>query len=211
MLAHPRYTYARSQALKLFQSIPANLLRFPLNVKAIIKTIDCCKISSYKAFACKFGVSIEDVVALCSSKSGCTHYELSSKKYLVLYNNSCADYNVDGRQLWTLAHELAHIVLKHLLLEPEASAAENSFGVKANPVVESEADYFASQILAPYALFGPLNITSAFDVELMFGLSAQASMNQYRSYQKWKDRHIKNSIDNDLVRLFTPFISDAHF
>lgn len=211
MFTRPRYTYAQYQALKLFQSIPADLLRFPLDVKSVIKTIDCCKISSYKAFACRFGISVEDVIALCSSKSGCTHYEISSKKYLVLYNDSCADYNVDGRQLWTLAHELAHIVLKHLLLKPESSAAENSFGVKVNPVVESEADYFASQILAPYALFGPLNITSSIDVEYMFGLSTLASSNQYRSYRKWKERHIKTSIDNDLVKLFALFVNEAHF
>lgn len=211
MLTRPRYTHAQFQALKLFQSIPASLLRFPLDVKSIIKATDNCKISSYKAFASKFSVTIDDVIALCSSKTGCTHYESNSGKYLILYNDSFADYNVDGRQLWTLAHELAHVILKHLLMETETSAAENSFYTKIDPVAEAEADYFASQILAPYSLFGPLNITSSIDVQYMFGLSSSASINQFSKYLRWKENHVKTSYENDLIKLFSPFTDKARF
>lgn len=211
MLARPRYTHIQYKVLALLQSLPAELLSFPLDVKSIIKTIDNCNISSYESFSQKFGVTIEDVIIMCDSKTGCTHYDINRDKYLILYNSSFANYNVDGRQRWTLAHELAHVVLQHLLIETEESVAENSFGVVCNPVIETEADYFSAQILAPFPLFESLNITSPIDVEYMFGLSSTASMNQFSKYLKWKRGHIKTSFENDLIKLFSNFTNVYHF
>lgn len=208
MLTNPRYTHVQFQVLRLFQTIPGELMKFPLNINAIIKTIYNCRAVSYETFAKDFNKSINDVIALCSSVSGCTHYERKTGRYLILYNSSVEHYNVAGRRLWTLGHELGHVVLAHPLIVQGQPLSENTFSIKHNPIVEAEADYFASQILAPLPLFKPLNINSPIDVEHTFGLSAQASLNQFSKYLKWENGHVKKSYENDLLKLFKPFMQD---
>lgn len=207
MLSRPRYTYIQHEVLKLFRSLPVELLQFPFDAKSAIKTLDKCKVSSYECFARQFSITVDDVMTICDSRTGCTHYQQPTGKYLVLYNNSCSNYNVDGRQLWTLAHELGHIVLKHLTIESVASAvAENSFCATSDPIIEAEADYFAATVLAPFPILRLLNVKDALDVQYHFGLSTQASDNRWEQYVKWEKSHIKKAFENDLLRLFSPIL-----
>ena len=88
-------------------------ITFPLNIQEVIKLIPNCRYMSYQKFAKINNCSINDVIQMCESKSGCTHYDISQDRYLILCNQSTQDNNNSGRQLWTCTHEIGHILCKH--------------------------------------------------------------------------------------------------
>ena len=88
-------------------------LSFPINVYEIIEYLPNCKYMSYQDFAKINNCSINDVIQLCESKSGCTHYDIINNRYLILSNQSLNDNNNIGRQRWTCGHEIGHTVCEH--------------------------------------------------------------------------------------------------
>lgn len=158
---------------------------------------------TYTNFAELNHCSLQDVFLICQSKSGCTNYDIETDRYLVLFNSSTDNYNVSGRIRWTLAHELGHIVLKHLQYIAEPSIAEHNINNLSNPELEAEADYFAALLLSPMPLYEQLGIKSESDVHDVFGLSYEASDVRWREYVKWKRSHRKTAWENDMKRLYT--------
>ena len=82
---------------------------------------------TYNKFAELNQCPLQEVLALCESESGCTHYDVGKNRYLVLFNSSTQNHNVLGRIRWTLAHELGHVTLNHLPYIAEPHIAENNF------------------------------------------------------------------------------------
>lgn len=189
-----RYTYINNLVLNIYSSLPS--IQFPLDVKAIVEYIPNCKYMSYQQFAEVNGCSVEDVIQLCESKSGCTHYNATRKQYLILCNQSVADNNA-GRQLWTCAHEIGHVVCEH-----HAITAEGRLPQINAPEYEAEADYFAATLLAPFPLFKFLKINSASDVKKTFGLSNEASTYCFEKYNKWQASHFKKPWENDIFHTY---------
>lgn len=138
---------------------------------------------------------------LCESKSGCTHYDVTNDKYLVLFNSFTTNNNVIGRIRWTLGHELGHVKLSHLPYLAEPQIAENNFNNLSHPDLEDEADYFAALLLCPMPLYEQLHIQSASDIQKTFGLSCEASDVRWREYIKWKRNHRKTAWENDMRKL----------
>lgn len=194
-----RYVFIKKQILNLLKLLPPEILSFPLNPKEIIKYIEDCNISSYSSFAKHYHVTIDDVILMCRSKSGCTHF--NNCKYLIMYNDTTENNNVLGRQHWTIAHELGHIRLNHITQLTEKQLDKNLLNL-----FEKEADFFAAALLSPLPLFRYLNIESSSDVKSMFGLSMQASVNRFDQYLKWNKSHAKTSFDNDIVKVFKHLI-----
>lgn len=195
-----RYAFINRQILKIYSALPS--IKFPLDIQSIIDMIPNCKYMSYQQFAKINNCSIQDVIDICESESGCTHYDLAVNKYLMLCNHSTAHNNNTGRQLWTTSHELGHIVCNHHSLLAYDKLAENNINKNANPQYEAEADYFAATLLAPFPLFQVLKICSAADVRKTFGLSLEASVYCYEKYLKWKRSHRKTAWENDILNIY---------
>ena len=100
-------------------------ITFPLDVQEVIKLIPNCRYMSYQKFAKINNCSINDVIQMCESKSGCTHYDISQDRYLILCNQSTQDNNNFGRQLWTCSHEIGHILCKHHSTSAYSKLSEN--------------------------------------------------------------------------------------
>ena len=172
---------------------------FPLDLYKVVKALKNYKVKSmtYQQMAKLHNCTIEYIECICQSQSGCTQYQKSTDRYLILWNN---DENiVSGRKRWTQAHEIGHIVLKHLPLANESAIAENSFGISC-PNLESEADIFAAELLAPLPLFDMFNIKSPEDIKHTFGLSNEASNNRWNDYKKWKSLRRKTYWENDMKK-----------
>lgn len=195
-----RYTYVNNQVLNIYSMMPT--IKFPLDVKEVIHYIPNCRYMSYQQFAKINQCSIDDIVQICESKSGCTHYDIMNDRYLILCNQSTADNNNIGRQRWTCGHEIGHVVCNHHTISAYEKLSENSLLQTTNPEYESEADYFAATLLAPFPLFKLLNIKSAIDIQNTFGLSAEASLYRYKQYLKWLNTRVKTSWENDMMRLY---------
>ena len=190
-----RYAYICNQILQIYRSLDG--LSFPLDPRKPFQLMNNCKLMTYKTFSEINHCSLQEIFLLCESQSGCTHYDVSNDRYLVLFNSSTANNNVIGRIRWTLAHELGHVVLNHL-----PYIAEHNFNNLSNPELEAEADYFAAAFLCPMPLFNQLHIQSASDIQNTFGLSYEASEVRWKEYIKWKRNHRKTAWENDLKRIY---------
>lgn len=195
-----RYAYICNQVLQLYKTLP--IIKFPIDPRMFFKQIQNCKIMTYHTLAKINQCDIKEIIILCESDSGCTHYDVAKNRYLVLYNNSTENNNVVGRIRWTLAHELGHVLLNHLPYIAEPHIAENNFNNLSNPELEAEADHFAALLLCPMPLYELLNINSASDIQNVFGLSYEASEVRWRDYIRWKRNHRKTAWENDMKRLF---------
>lgn len=195
-----RYAYINNQVLKVYCTIPK--IEFPLDVKEIVKFLPNCKYMSYQQFAYLNRCSIDDVVQICESKSGATHYDVSSGRYLILCNQSTDENNNIGRQRWTCSHEIGHILCNHHVISAYDKLSEDGLLQNSNPEYEAEADYFAATLLSPFPLFKPLGIKSVTDVQNIFGLSSTAAIYRYKQYLKWKNDHRKTSWENDMVHIY---------
>lgn len=195
-----RYVYINNLVLRIYKMLPK--IQFPLDIKSIISYFPNCRYMSYQEFAKINGCTTGDVIQLCESKSGCTHYDIMQNRYLILCNQSTQDNNNIGRQRWTCGHEIGHVVCNHHALSAYEKLSENSLLQINNAEYEAEADYFAATILAPFPLFKILNIRSAIDIQNIFGLSAEASLYRYKQYIKWIDTRIKTSWENDMIKIY---------
>lgn len=195
-----KYTYINNQVLNIYSIMPT--IKFPLDVQEVIRYIPNCRYMSYQQFAKINQCSIDDIVQICESKSGCTHYDIMNDRYLILCNQSTADNNNIGRQRWTCGHEIGHVICNHHTISAYEKLSENSLLQTTNTEYESEADYFAATLLAPFPLFKLLNIKSAIDIQNTFGLSVEASLYRYKQYLKWLNIKVKTSWENDMIRLY---------
>ena len=195
-----RYAYINNLVLNIYRSLFS--IAFPFDIKSVIKLIPNCRYMSYQDFAKINGCSIDDVIQICESKSGCTHYDLTQNRYLILCNQSTCDNNNIGRQRWTCGHEIGHIVCKHHAISAYEKLSENSLLHIDNNEYEMEADYFAATILAPFPLFKLFSINSPLDVQNTFGLSTEASMYRYNQYIRWLKSRRKTAWENDIVKVY---------
>ena len=195
-----RHQYIYNQVLQLYKTLDS--IVFPIDIDAIFKSIPDCRTLTYQEFARINTCTIDDVFVLCESKTGCTHYDITNNRYLILWNANSADNNVLGRMRWTKAHEIGHVILKHLPYIATQKLAENGFSNLTTPELEKEADMFAATFLSPIPLFDTLNIGSPSDVQTTFGLSMEASLNRWTAYCNWKESHRRFAWENDIRRLY---------
>ena len=77
-----------------------------------------------------------------------------------------------GRKRFTIAHEFGHIFLGHEMIN--GHHGRRMFDI-SKPQVETEADIFASRLLAPACVLWGLGIGSAKDIESVCGISTTAA------------------------------------
>ena len=193
-----RKIYINNLVLKLYSQLPR--IKYPLDLNEVLSLIPNCKLMSYQKFADINRCSVNDVITLCQSKSGCTHYDVETNRYLILVN--LAETSNYGRRRWTIAHEIGHIVCGHHILSAVDKIAENSFAQINNQDYEIEADYFAVTLLSPLPLFKAFEIQSARDIQNTFGLSAEASDIRLKEYKIWLRNHRKTAWENDIANMY---------
>ncbi len=194
-----RYPYIRNEVLKIYKT--AEKISFPIDPILFFKQICNCRIMTYQDIARLNRCSVQDIILLCESSSGCTHYSVEHDRYLTLYNDSPSGNNVPGRIRWTKGHEFGHVTLKHLPYIAASQIAEHNFNNVYEPELEQEADYFAAMFLSPYPVWEALGVTSTLDIQTVFGLSEEASKNRMMQYIKWKRTRIKTAWENDMKRV----------
>lgn len=192
-----RKIHINNLVLKLYSQLPQ--IKFPLQLDEVLLLMPNCKYMSYQKFAQINNCSVNDVIALCQSKSGCTHYDIESNRYLLLIN--LAETSNYGRRRWTMAHEIGHIQCNHHLISTLDKIAENDFVQIHDQDFEIEADYFAATLLAPFPLFKVLNIKTIQDIQAVFGLSLEAATIRLKEYNLWLKSHRKTAWENDIVNV----------
>lgn len=122
-----------------------------------------------------------DVRILSSNEIGKCIYDYEENKWYLIYDDECTS----GRRRFTIAHELGHIFLGHELIYSEY---ERTFSThKTQP--ESEADMFASRLLAPACVLWALDVRSAEEIASLCDISQAASQIRAKRMQELYKRN----------------------
>lgn len=185
-----RHHYINRQVMNAYKYY--NIKSFPINAIEIAHRTPRCICLSYQEFAKLQNAKVSDVETMGSSETGFTLYKPDTNRYLIFYNTAVCQ----GRQNWTVAHELGHIYLRHLVDKSLSNKSLEKF-------YETEADLFARTLLAPFPLFQTLKINSVDDLRNKCGLSHEAALNTYLQYNDWKCSHIKTAFDADIKNIYS--------
>ena len=194
-----RKEFVNQRVLEIYRRMP--VIRFPVRLKDVIAQIDNCRFMSYQELADITGTTIDDIIQICESESGCTHYDPGKDRYLILCNQSI-HCNSIRRQRWTCGHEIGHVMCRHNPTELVSLISENNVPGHIDTDIEHEADYFAATLLAPLPYFEPLGVKSSEDIMNIFGLSSESAKYRLEEYQRWRRYHRKTAWENDMLKQF---------
>lgn len=178
---------AEQYVFSFYESLPKGIRQFPLNIRKAILTLGNCTVYSYQEVVEQNNISIDEVIIFCGSDTGCTVKQ--DDNYIIMFNDTPDIF--EERKAFTLAHELAHILLGHL------NGVRDDF----NEQFEREANYFAACLLCPMPVLSRLEPMSPVSVRRVFGLSNEATEIALKNHETY-DRTDNIQWHNDMLHLF---------
>ncbi len=202
----PRYTYARQRAYRLLCELEIERLPVdPWKVATSLPNVHVCKWTDLRD-------NCNDDDPLFIDKEGAdakTQHLRGEADYLVVYDDRVENYQ---RVRWTIAHEIGHIVLGHLVSFEATALCRGSLTEKDYKVLEREADTFAVNLLAPMTIINRLpSIQTKADIMKLCNLSGEASdncMEELRLLKSGKKLTFPIKEEDVLHRLFFRFINE---
>ena len=129
-----------------------------------------------------------------------------TNEYLIVYDNE----NFSRERIrWTIAHEIGHIVLGHLVYYEETALNRGGLTNKEYGVLEVEAHWFAESLLAPNFLLHVFSIKDNQEISFLCDISKESS-------EKCSE-HLESFYSNDydtelkLLRNFYDFFYENRF
>ena len=169
---------------------------FPINIFELMNRHDDLIVMSYQDFSKRFGLSMSEVIEMCCSDEGCISYEPRIKKYIILFNDDVSKSL--ARVRFTLCHEYGHYILKHAKITDRFLLSRYSITDEEDDILETEANIFARELLAPTFLVNLIEPLNAHFISNYFFISEQAS--------EYIINHIHNCRNNGWNNILsTPF------
>ena len=150
LLNYKRYQNVRDLSWKIL--IQENITELPINVIAICR---------------QMGIAVKNDDSL-TENDGAT--AIVNGEPIILTKNEISI----PRKRFTVAHEIGHIMLKHV---GQYELINREPGSNDNPI-EREANMFAARLLAPACVLWGCNVKTAAEIEKLCGISKQAA--EYR-------------------------------
>lgn len=127
-----------------------------------------------------------ELYELCVTFSNDSFNDINNK--IIVYN----EHNTNGRIAFSLMHELGHFILEHI-----GESKQN----------EIEANYFASNILAPRMAIYYAGCVNANDVHRIFKLTYEASEYAFNDFRRWRRNMVthKNSFSAFDMEMYNHF------
>lgn len=194
----PRFDYCVEKACELLLS--SSISTLPINPYKLISD-NHWGLTTYSKLASDLSTeektySVFDLVQACGSSDGFTVF--SNNNYCIAYNDTVKTKN---RINFTLCHEIGHIVLSHF---KSYSYSENcNLDEKRYKILETEANYFASNLLAPKVIIELCDIKSPQILKAATGLSVAASKTHLKLL---KEQRFINNYDKQLCEKFKTYI-----
>lgn len=165
-MSYSDYKNARDAAWEFL--IQSRIKKLPVDMGKI------CAAHGFELYSYTTGIGVIKALGYesqCGKSDGFS--VLKNGTYYIFYSEKC----VPGRQRFSIAHEIGHIVLGHLrdgrctILNREPSPPDNP--------VETQANQFAARLLAPACVLNALNATAPEEISVLCGISKQAA--QFRA------------------------------
>ena len=191
----PRFYLAHATAIQALLKLGVNALPFD-PIKAI-RAIGCNEFT-YQEIVQMFRVPIRNIVVGAESKDGCVFPMNGS--YAILYNT---EGNTETRIRWTLAHELAHILLGHLT---DFTSEQLAFDKREDhDVLDQEADACAAELLAPSPILYRLGFYDAATIRSACNLSWKASKYREHFFLRIAQTYRQYFLSEDDIKLLWQF------
>lgn len=164
-----RYSYEESRDTAWRILIKYQVSSLPIKISEI------CKGEGLHILSYAKGHSIIEEYAL---QENCAQNDGFLFRGIIFYNEKC---NI-GRQRFTVAHELGHVVRGHtgILINREPNPKDNP--------IEQEANVFASRILSPACVMWGLGVTCAEEIEELCDISKLSARFRMERLQLLYDR-----------------------
>lgn len=139
------------------------------------------------------------------------HMLTGSRIGLSFYHNQYFRIIIDDSQIitrrrFTLAHELGHILLGHLLIDtPLGRTFDDS-----KPHIETSADVFAARLLAPACVLWGLNLYEPEDIARFCNISLQAAAIRAERMEVLRKRgkFLTSPLERRVYKQFEDFIKN---
>lgn len=178
------YSFILSRILSVFEEYEIN--SFPIDC------VDLIKKHGYRVFTYQdLKVKSPELYDICVACSDDAFRDMATKT--VAYNTEVPKRRVH----FSLAHELGHIVLGHL---------------SETKKTEAEANFFASNILAPRMAIHYARCKNEADVARIFEVSCEAAQYAFDDYRRWR-RYIvsrRNRMTSLDRAMYYHFYDDTH-
>ena len=100
-----------------------------------------------------------------------TQIERGTEEYLIVYDDSFSRERIR----WTIAHEIGHILLGHLVYYEETALNRGGLTKDQYGVLEVEAHWFAEALLAPNFLLHMYDIKDSQDIAFLCDISKESA------------------------------------
>jgi|GEM_PF-535808 len=162
-----------------------NELRFPVNIKCIVKSYENIRLIPYSTEMEKRSLTYQEMLKFAGSKDAVTFYYAGPDVYVIFYNDCDERIMTSLRYRWNIAHELGHILLNHLRDYKQSCIWRSSLSDTTYKTLEDEADKFAAYMLVPHSVLYHLNVRTYYDIENYCCVSSLAAKNRIQDYRKW--------------------------
>lgn len=177
-IINPDYQKAQDTAYRLLKgySLLTDMV-FPVDPILFIKHTKNLALDTYSRIATRISGSIDDVKRITGSDDGVSFFDVKNGRYVIAYNDQIS---TEARKRFTIAHEIGHIYLGHLLYEKKSSELYSS--------QDTEANYFAKRFLVPLPFITrlreetTLESLSASDISFIFNVSLEVAQHSIENY-----------------------------
>lgn len=130
-----------------------------------------------------------------------------SDKYLIVYDDRTEN---SQRIRWTLAHEIGHIVLGHLVEFDATALNRRGLSIEDYGVLEVEAHWFAAELLAPKTIISRFNFhDTPKGISLVCDISKAASERRLKQIKQINYGYYAS--ENKILRNFYKHLSQGDF
>lgn len=132
---------------------------------------------------------------------------LMNNRYLTVYKIDIKPY---GRFVWTLAHELGHIVLGYLE-DFDETDVRKTLTDKEYLILEKEADAFAAELLAPIALLKNIKGLSPEKIQEICSVSEEATQYIFKNINTFGNFEMYRQVEMLFLEKFFDFVMSISF
>lgn len=197
-MSYKDYQNARNASWKIL--LDCGIDRLPVDLNVIRDQLGV-RIVSYKD--AKALIQRRNLTALTVQTDGLTFY--AGTEPVILYSEVCSPERIR----FTIAHELGHIVLRHVA--PGSITTKNREPSPGDSQQETAANQFAARLLAPACVLWGLELHTADEIAAACRISKKAA--QFRAERMKilyaRNKFLSSPLEHKLYQRFVPFMEEA--